>query len=553
MNNRTYLGRKFPALLKLLFFLFLLVSVSQLHAQDLNNLNSTDLTSIKVDGLTNEQVQAFIDRASSTGMTMEQLEAAALAKGMPYGEIVKLRTRIGNLKSSPGSSSRSSSSEIPDEITLSQKEDVFETSGTQKAEIFGRHLFNQKNLTFTPSRNIPTPKNYILGPGDEILIEIYGASQETYRLLISPEGRVKISNLAPILLNGLSIEDATVLLERRLSGIYSGMKGASPNTFAQISLGNLRSISVNIVGEVELPGTYTLSSFSTAFNALYLAGGPNNKGSFRKINIIRDNKVFRTVDLYDFLLGGISENNVRLQDQDIVFVSEYQARVSIEGEVKRPAVYEMAENETLNDLISFSGGFAENAFGDKLTIMRNTPTQKKILDINQSDFEHTVLLNGDGVFVGKLLDRYENKVSINGAVYREGDYELTEGMCLMDLIEKAEGLREDTYLPMASLYRLQDNLKIKIIPVDLEALINGNMEDIPLQREDVLNISSVFDLEEEYTVQINGELQSPGRFQYYDNMTVAELIRLAGGLKESASLARLEIARRIKDNEAEES
>lgn len=555
MNNRNYFWRTLPALSKLLFFIIFLVNISHLQAQNLNNINSADLTSINVDELTNAQIQEFVDRASSSGMTMGQLEAAALAKGMSNSEVMKLRRRIDALETETSTINIPDNSSLRslDDINLSVREDIFQTSTPEKPEIYGRHLFNQKNLTFAPSVNIPTPKNYQLGPGDKILIEIYGASQESYQLIVSPEGRVKISNLAPIQLNGLSIEAATVLLKKRLYGIYSGMKGNNPNTFAQISLGDLRSITINIVGEVELPGTYTLSSLSTVFNALYLAGGPNEKGSFRKINVIRDNTVFRTIDLYDFLLGGISENNVRLQDQDIVFVSEYQSRITIDGEVKRPAIYETVENESLDNLLSFAGGFAEEAFRQKLTITRNTPTQKKILDVNQAEYEHSLLQNGDYVYVGKLLDRYENRISINGAVYREGEYELTEGLSLLGLIKNAEGLREDAYLPLASVYRLQENLKIKIIPIDLGSLINGNAEDILLQREDVVNISSVFDLEEVYNVRISGEIQQPGQFLYYDNMTVAELIRLAGGLKESASHARLEIARRIKDNIAEES
>ncbi|MFW5821411.1 MAG: SLBB domain-containing protein, partial [Bacteroidota bacterium] len=431
----------------------------------------------------------------------------------------------------------------PDDMEEKEKEEEKELG------VFGQRLFKQKNLSFAPNLNIPTPKDYVLGPGDEILIEVYGASQESYALTINPEGWVRINNLGPVRLSGLTIEKARERLKNRLSNIYSGMKGSDPNTFAEIALGNLRSISVNVTGEVNMPGSYTLPSFATVFNALYLAAGPNENGSFRKIKLVRENDVIARVDLYDFLLSGIAKNNIRLQDQDIVFVEAYDSRVSLKGEVKRPAIYEIIQDESLADLIGYAGGFSENAFRGKLTLTRNTPVQKKIIDVNIQEYASTPVQNGDIILVGKILSRFENRVSVKGAVYREGDYQLREGMTLAGLIEKAQGLSKDVYLPQASLYRLQENMKMSVIPVDLEAVITGQTQ-IDLQAEDMLYVSSIFELEEELSLKISGEVQKEGEYPFYEGVNLGELIRMAGGLKESASLARLEVARRLKNREA---
>ncbi len=540
----------------LISFILWLFSGASLLCQELPGV--PDLRTVKVEELTDRQIREFMQRAEESGMTIEQLERAALSRGMPYNEIVKLRERVGELESGMEEEKPPiRKGEVLRQIRedrVSTRRDLFRMMIPEQPEeelqIFGSKLFQQENLTFAPSFNIPTPQDYQLGPGDELLIEVYGASEMTYRPVITPEGWIKIDNLAPIQLSGLTIDEASKLIKRSLTTIYRGIKGPNPNTFVVISLGDLRSITVHIAGEAMVPGTYTLPSFSTVFNALYLAGGPGDQGSFRRINVIRNNKVLVEIDLYDFLLSGIARDNIRLQDQDIVYIDEYQSRITLAGEVKRPAIYEIADDETLYDAITFAGGFSEEAYQGRINIVRNTATQRKILNVEKSDFQDIYIQNGDRIEIGKLLSRYENRVSIKGAVYREGEYELTDGMTIKDLIQKAEGLREDAFLPKASIYRLQENLKVKIIPFDLSALIMGGSEDIKLQREDMVFISSVFDLEEMYTVRISGEVNNPGTYPYYDNMDIGELIRISGGLLESAAFSRIEVARRVKDAKA---
>ena len=559
-------------IISVLLMLSSFVPSGVLVAQIEQEMSIDDLSQIKVDDLSDQQIQQFIDRAEESGMTMSQLEAAALSRGMPYSEVVKMRRRIQEVREKGITEATTEKRDqlrqrvesdldqrqnFFDLITEEDEEDVPDPDDLEEKEkeeekelgIFGQRLFKQKNLSFAPNLNIPTPRDYVLGVGDEILIEVYGASQESYALTINPEGWVSINNLGPVRLSGLTIEKATERLKNRLSNIYSGMKGPDPNTFAEVALGNLRSISVNVTGEVNMPGSYTLPSFATVFNALYLAAGPNENGSFRKIKVVRDNEIVARVDLYDFLLSGIAKNNIRLQDQDIVFVEAYDSRVSLKGEVKRPAIYEIIENESLEDLIGYAGGFSENAFRGRLTITRNTPLQKKIIDVGIQEYALTSVQNGDVIQVGKILSRFENRVSVKGAVYREGDYQLTEGMTLTDLIEKAQGVSEDAYLPQASLYRLQENMKMSIIPLDLGEVLSSR-EKIVLQPEDMLYVSSIFELEEEFSIRISGEVQQEGEYPFYEGINLGELIRMAGGLKESASLAKLEIARRLKNREA---
>ncbi len=456
---------------------------------------------------------------------------------MPYTEIVNLQKRIEKIKSGQSEDllnpSEMRNLNLQRGSELSKKDDVFHNivpdklydsldnkSRETELDIFGKDLFNNKKLSFEPSLNIPTPQNYQLGPGDELVINIWGASQEDYRLQVSPEGYINISNLAPIQVSGLTMEKAGEIIKSRLANIYSGMKGLNPNTFAEVTIGNVRSIKINIAGEIKMPGTYTLPSLASAFNALYLAGGPGEKGSYRNISVIRENKRVAKLDLYDFLLHGLPEQNIRLQDQDIIFVNPYQERIRVEGEVKRPAIYEAVGSETIADVLRFAGGFNENAYKNRIKILRNSLKEKRILDIPSERYETTVLQDGDDIIVGKILSRYENRVIIKGAVYREGEYELTPGMTLNDLIQLADGLREDAFLPRASIYRLSPSLRTELIPVNLNSLNAGPANDILLQREDIINISSIFDLEESFNVSIKGDVKQPGEYPWVNNMTL---------------------------------
>ncbi len=520
----------------------------------------SDLSKVKAEQLTDEQVKKLVERAEASGMSMQQMESAALARGMSPAELQKLRQRIQQLgrEDSNGDISRRRSREYSGEkliedpgifetLVRDAEADTVEQFTEKQKKIFGYTLFANQFLSFEPSMNIPTPEDYQLGAGDEIIIDVWGASRQNYQKEITPDGFILLENIGPIYLNGLTIEKATSKIKGRLKSIYSGL---GSNTFAQVSVGGVRSIKVNIIGEVNVPGTYTLPSFATAFNALYACGGPNENGTFREIKIIRNDKVFSVLDVYDFLVKGIQKNNIRLNDQDIIMVGTYGTRVEIEGEVKRPGIFEMKEGETLEDLLAFSGSFTGKAYTGRLRVYRNTPSQRRILDVNNDQFGGFQLTNGDFLSVEPILARFENRVEINGAVYREGEYELTPGLTLKKLISKAGGLRGDAFLSRISIYRMQDNFRIEVLPVDLEVLMNSPADDIPLQREDYIKIASIFDLEENFTIKVKGEVQFPGDYSYAENISLEEILIKAGGLLESASLSKIEIARRHKDKTA---
>lgn len=557
-------------LLRFIVFLLSLASVSviEINAQDQSmDVSSIDFSKIKVDDITDEQIGQLLEKASENGYTQQQIASAALAKGMPQTEVQKLKLRMNTYRTLGSSTNKGTTGKRGRTATASdtrtdfESEDIFSSllsGGTDsleikedpRAKVFGYSLFNTENLTFEPSVNIPTPKNYILGAEDEINIDIWGASQQSYQLTISPDGNIIIENVGPVFVSGLTIEEASILINKRLYAIYTGLRGPNPNTFSHISLGNLRSINVILLGEVYLPGSYTLSSLSRVFNALYLSGGPNINGSLRNIEILRDNRVIDSIDVYDFLFKGNIEKNILLRDQDIIKINPYTIRVISSGEVKRPLIYEMKSNETLSDLIRFSGGFSDKAYTNRLKIIRNTPREKQILDVSASDFGNVLLKNGDSIVIEPVLERFENRVEIKGAVYRPGEFAIQDTLTLLKLLEKAEGLKGDAFLSRAVIYRTKENYTMETIPVDLEGLISKTVPDIILLRDDLIVIPSIFDLREEYFVEIDGEVRNPGRFPFMYNTTIEDIILEAGGLLESASMARIEVARRVKDAEA---
>jgi len=536
-------------------FIFCSALALNITAQDI----PSDLGKVKVEELTDTQIESMVKRAEESGMTQQQLEAAAMSRGMSASQIQKLRERIEQLQTAQ-SSQVAEGSRLREKTELSKRQErlfddimPFEEDTLikeKKKPIFGRTLFQTELLTFEPSLNIPTPKYYVLGPGDELVIDIWGASQANYQQEISPDGYIFIDNLGPVYVSGYTIEKASAVLKNRLTSIYSGLSGDNPNTFVQTSLGKIRSIKVSVVGEATVPGSYTLPSLSTVFNALYLAGGPNEKGTLRNIQIIRDGEKFAEVDVYDFLINGNGQVNKQLKDNDIIMILPYENRVETEGEVKREAIYELKPYETVKDLILFAGGFTETAFRERVKIERNTGSQKAFFDVSTDQFTAFQLQNGDILEVEKVLNRFENRVKVEGAVFRPGYYQLTEGMTVMDLINKANGLREDAYLAYASLFRLNEQNKLSVVPVSVIDIKTGLDADIVLQREDMLKIPSVFDLEERFTVSIEGEVQEPGKYTYHENLTIQEVIVDAGGLKQSSSFSRIEVARRVVDKKA---
>lgn len=423
-----------------------------------------------------------------------------------------------------------------------------EKKGDPTQQIFGHNIFDNENLTFEPNINVATPNNYCLGAGDEVIIDVWGVSQKTIREIISPEGTVQIENLGPVYLSGKTVKEANDYLKNEFAKIYAGVTGETPNTQIKLTLGEIRSIQVNVMGEVVVPGTYTLSSFASVFHALYWAGGVNKIGSLRSIKVIRDGETVADVDIYDFIMEGRLKDDIRLQDGDVILVNPYQTLVQILGKVKRPMYYEMKPTETIATLLKYAGGFTGDAYKKAIRLVRKSGREHQIFNIDEMDYSVFRVEDGDVLTVDSVLDRFENRVEVRGAVYREGLYQLSgEVNTVKQLIKKAEGVRGDAFLNRAVISREYDDLTREMIAIDLKGLLNGVVADIPLQKNDILFIPSVQDLREETTVAIHGEVADPGTYLYADKMTVEDLILQAGGLLEAAATTRVEVSRRVKD------
>ncbi|MBO6523649.1 MAG: SLBB domain-containing protein [Balneolaceae bacterium] len=549
-------SREQSSIIRILLLFIIVLFPILIVAQDVGGI---DFYNLKSDDLSDQQITQLLQRMEAQGLTVSEVEVFARARGMSPSEINKLKSRLSQIESLRAGAQNNTSDKtrlrsLSTQIENSQNEPVDTLAlflEPTKSQVFGSDIFANNRITFEPSLNVPTPKNYALGPGDELIIDIWGAAENTYQLTISPEGSVTIPNLGPIFINGLTIEEASNRLIDKLGTIYSGLRGNNKNTYAQITLGNVRSIQVNIVGEVNTPGTFTLTSFSSVFNALYAAGGPNEGGTYRSIKLIRDGREIRNIDLYDFLVSGSSKDNITLQDQDIIKVDPYINRVTIVGEARRTGFFETKEGETFQDLLNFSGGFSENAYTKRLTVERNTATEKSIIDIYYPENKGEVLKNGDYITVGKILDRYANRVQIEGAIFRPGDYQLDTNPTLLTLINNAEGPKGDAYLDRAIIYRTRPDYSTEAIAVNLnEVLNNPTDKDVKLVKDDRIKISSIFDLREERTISISGSVISPDTYEYVENITLKDLIFEANGFTEDAAPYNIEIARRITDDQS---
>jgi protein involved in polysaccharide export with SLBB domain len=432
-------------------------------------------------------------------------------------------------------------------LTKKEKKEVDSTVVERK--IFGFELFNSENLTFEPSINIQTPREYMIGIGDEFIINVWGASEAVYQSKVDKNGAIQIPQIGPVYVNGLTFEAAETAIRKRLVSIHNGLGGANPNTYAIINLGGLRSIQITIVGEVMTPGTYTLPATATLFNALYLSGGPNKNGTFRNMRLIRKGKILRYIDIYNFLVNADPSDNVPLRDQDIVFIPTFGKHVAVGGEFIRTGLFEMKGDETLDNLIGFTGGFTDKAFKSRVFVHRRASSEMQVRDIETADYDKYVLEGGDSVTAGPILERYANRVKIGGAVFRPGSYELTPGLTLKDLIGKAEGVTENAYLNRGQVFRLKENNDTLALAFNVTKVIAGN-GNIELRREDSVSIKNVRELREEFYVEIQGEVNIPGKKSYYDNMTAQDLIYLAGGFKENADVKVIEISRRLTYDEA---
>ena len=421
-------------------------------------------------------------------------------------------------------------------------------------QVFGRNIFNTSNLTFEPSTNLPTPANYRLGAGDQVIIDIWGTSQVSIQETISPDGAINIDNLGLVFLNGMTINQATSYLRKELNKIYAGLSDENPTSQIKVTLGNSRTIQVNVMGEVYQPGTYALSAFSTVFHALYSAGGISEIGSLRNIQVVRNGKTIANVDVYSFIMHGKTKDDISLQEGDVIIVSPYEALVKIEGNVKRPMKYEMKNDETVATLLKYAGNFASDAYTRSMKLVRQNGKEYQIFTVDDMDYSVFKLKDGDVLTAEAILDRFENKLEIKGAVYRPGIYQFGGNLnTVKQLIEKADGVMADAFLGRAVLHRQREDLTREIIQVDMKGILNGTKPDIALQRNDVLYIPSIHDLQDLGNVEVFGEVARPGKYIFADNMTLEDLIIQAGGLLESASTVKVDVSRRIKNNKSTES
>lgn len=432
---------------------------------------------------------------------------------------------------------------------LPQGEPVERASDNLRSRIFGHDLFTIGALTFEPNLSIATPDNYVLGPGDEVIVDVWGDSQMTIKATVSPDGKIFISNVGPVTLAGLTIAEASSRIRGALMSIYEGLADGSVQM--KLSLGSIRSIQVNVTGEVTASGTYTLPSLATLFHALHVVGGVSDLGTLRSVKIYRGGQLFSDVDVYDYILNGNSSRDIALRDGDLISVSPYGKLVEITGNVKRPMFYEMKGGETVVDLIRFAGDFAGEANRSRVGVTRRQGGKYDSFTVDSADFGNFALEDGDVVSVGGSIDRYENRVGIEGAVYRPGYYAIDNSMkTLKQLIERADGLREDAFMPRAILYREKPDWSLEVKSVDLAKLMSGEIADITLRPNDQFVVAAESGMRENYTVSILGSVSRPDTYPYADNMTVEDLLVAAGGLLESASTANVAITRRIKDSKS---
>ncbi len=524
--------------------------------------------------MTDDQIVQYVKSANQAGKSQQQIASELMRRGVTRQQLEKLYAKYQNgettgqsektsaetsrmrslstdrnkAKSVSGKAMFVSGEEIAMEDSTRLAQPSVEQKEDPTQQIFGHNIFTNENLTFEPNVNVATPVDYRLGPGDEVIIDVWGASETTIRETISPEGSIHVSNLGPVYLSGKTVKEANAYLKEEFAKIYSGVSGNMPNTQVKLTLGQIRSIQVNVMGEVAVPGTYTLSAFASVFHALYRAGGVNEIGSLRSIRVVRGGSVVADLDVYDFIMKGKLKDDIRLEDGDVILVQPYQSLVQISGKVKRPMFYEMKEGETAALLIDFAGGFTGDAYKKAVRVIRKSGRELQVYNVDEQEFAAFPMDDGDQVSVDSVLQRFENRVEIRGAVYRAGLYQLDGGMnTVKQLIQKSEGVRGDAFLNRAILDREREDLEHEIIQVDVKGILNGTVADIPLQKNDVLYIPSIHDLKEEATLTIHGEVANPGTYLYSDNMTVEDLVLQAGGLLESASTTKVEVARRVKN------
>ena len=527
--------------------------------------------------MSDTQVLKFIEQEQKAGTSQSQIVTKLMQKGVKVDQIQRLRQQYdkqlrqknlglqgdqsiskeeSRMRRNNGSLGRSGNKNDEAPVTDSANETTLgDEAGVSQImvdslsyfhgkKVFGRDIFNNKSLNFEPNMNIATPQNYTLGPGDQVIVDIYGASQKSEQLTVSPDGEITVPGYGPIRVAGLTVAAAQSKIRSTLGSRYA-------SSSLKLTVGQTRTIMVNVMGEVRAPGTYTLSAFATVFHALYMAGGINELGTLRNVKVFRQGRLVTTVDIYQYILSGRLAGNIRLQDNDVIQVGAYDCIVDIAGNVKRPMAYEMRKNESVKTLLDYAGGFTGDAYRKSVRLLRKSGKLKSVYNINEFDMSSFSVDDGDSITVDSILDRYENMVEVRGALFRPGMYHLGEEVnSVKTLIEAADGLLEEAFTAHAVLRRMKPNRTLEVISVDVKGILEGTVADVPLQNEDILFIPTLQERMTERIVKVNGEVQFPGKYEYADNETIEDLILRAGGLTDAASTIKVDISRRIRDEKA---
>jgi protein involved in polysaccharide export with SLBB domain len=530
-----------------IFLVFAFFQSETIKAQDL--LKGTDLSTVKVDYLSDGDIAKIQTQLQNNNTTIEQVEPLVLAKGMSATEFAKLKVRLGSPMSiePTGVTNTDVYDEKKGEQSRQQEKIANKkVKDTLNALVFGSELFDNPDLNFEPNLKLATPMNYVLGSGDELQISVYGIQEFNATIPVSMEGKVNIQYVGQIAVSGMTIEAATQKIKGAIARVYSTV--ASGQSQVGISLSRIRTIKVTIIGSKQ-PGNYSISSLATVYNALFLGGGPAKNGSYRNIELLRNNKVYKKVDIYNFLVNGDQSDNVGLKDNDVIRIPAYVQRVTLEGEVKRPGIFEMKGGETFKDLLSFASGFTEFAYTASVSVLQKTSKDFKVKDIELAEYGSYKPLSGDVFRVSKILNRFENRIKIEGAVFRPNIYSFYEGMRISDLVAQADGLKEDAYTDRATIVRTKADLTTEVTNVNLEKALSGDVDaNISLRKEDVVTVYSILDFKDDYKITIDGEIKKPGVYEFHENLTLNDLLVQAGGLTGSAS-KRVEVARMIKSDE----
>ena len=529
-----------------LLILFLVFFTSIVFSQDISQLKNAD-----VNAMSDAQIESYWSQIKKGGYTMAQVELLGKAQGIPATKIAAFKRRVNNL---------ATSTITPDEIAINTadnntalafglKANEIPNDDSVKELLFGLDFFSNSKVSFAPSVNMAVPKNYQIGPGDEIMIDLWGASEITYKAIVNNSGSIKISGIGFIFINGFTLENASKKIISKLKKKHAGIS-ADSSSFnkinTNITVSKIRTVQVNIIGEVKTPGTYALNSLSTVLNALYVAGGPTKKGTFRDVQLVRANKQVASLDVYEYMLFGTQKGNLKLQDQDVLLVKPYQNLVTVSGAVKRPGSYELKEGQTLETLATYFGGFTSKAYTNLLMIERFNGTQKEIREVSFKDAKNFVMHSGDKLVVQEILNTFENKVSLQGEVYRPGDFELLEGMSLKDLLEKAEGITPDAFLARGLLVRTENAANKENIAFSVAAILSGT-RNILLNARDEVRIFNKKELREASTITIDGAVNTPQKIDFIENLQIEDVIAMSGGLQAGADPEVINVSRRLKD------